>query len=105
MFNLKDILNKLFYRRLYEKPSSERIRDEIDCLETCLSDYDPVENRRFFVELGNGKVKYFLNNNALVRLVVEGNFSLVIVEAEKNHRKLFQKLREFYTEVRFKSLE
>ena len=96
---------KLFYRKLYEEPSLNRTRAEIDSLRGYLSGYNPVEEGGFAVGAKEGNIKYFLNNNALVSLVVQSNFSIITVETEKNSSKLFRILREFYNEVIVKSLE
>ena len=96
---------KLFYRKLYEDPSSNRTRGEIDSLRMYLSAYNPIEVGGFSVGAEEGHVKYRLNNNTLVKLTVQGNFSIMTLETEKNCRGLLKKLREFYTEVRVKSLE
>ncbi len=93
------MIEKLFYRKLYGEPSSQRTRNEIDDLESYLSRYTPENREGFSVGKDGGGIKYVLKTGALISLSVQGNFSIVTVQTNVKSNGLFKKLRDVYTEI------
>lgn len=93
MVNLKNMIEKLFYRKLDGEPSSE-----VDNLETYLSGYLLKDGFSFVPE--DNRAEYHLKEGIVIRIAVLGNFGLVVVESEKNCKGLLEHLKQLYTPVR-----
>lgn len=98
--NFLIMVDYAFYRVLGGEPSSERTRNEIELLESCLSKYNPENVGGFSVGKRRGETSYKLKDDTLVHLTVQGNLSFVTVEAEGKSNGLLGKLKDFYKKIR-----